>query len=449
MSESADPAGGGSVAVEASDDGSDAHLDPVRPAGKRRSLFTQRDFRLFWAAESASQFSANATTLALPLVAVTLLDSSPLTLGFLEAAVWLPWLLIGLPAGAWVDRLPKRFVMITCSAVSATSLLSIPLAWYIGALTLGQLFIVAALTGSATVFFTTAYHAYLPMLVSRRDLIEGNAKMQGSESAMQMVGPSAGGLITQTFGAATGVVMNAAAFCLSAVCLTFIRKKTQESAHTRPRSGLRAEMGEGLRFVLKDSYFKTFVLYGAMGNLALDGYQSIYVAFLIRTVGVNAATVGVLAAAGGVGGIMGAMVVRPLVRRFGTARGFLIGKFTATPVALLMPMTGSHYAVLFFFVGLLAVDGSLVAGNISIDSFRQAYCPPHMLGRVVATTTFIKYSTIPVGAILGGYLGDVIGLRATMWTMVSAFVCCTAILLWGPIRKERDFPNRPADEEWW
>jgi predicted MFS family arabinose efflux permease len=337
--------------------------------------------------------------------------------------------------------------MIVCNAVQAGSLISVPVAWYMGALTLGQLFVVAALIGSATVFFTTAYHAYLPMLVGRRDLMEGNAKMQGSESAMQMVGPSAGGLIAQGFGAATGVVMNVAAYCASLVCLSFIRQQTQEGAHMRPRSGLRAEMGEGLRFVLQDSYFKPIVLYGAMANMALDGYQSIYVAFLIRTVGLNAATVGVLIAAGGVGGILGAMVVRPLVRRFGTARGLLIGKFTATPFGLLMPMTGSHFAILFFFVGLLAVDGSLVAGNVTMDSFRQAYCPPHMLGRVVATTTFIKYSTIPVGALLGGFLGEVVGLRATMWIMTSALVCFTAILLMGPIRKVRDFPSRPADWE--
>lgn len=416
---------------------------PVR----RRSLFAQRDFRLFWAAESASQFSSNAVTLALPLIAVTLLNSSPLILGLLSAAVWLPWFLIGLPAGAWVDRLPKRHVMIACNVLSAGSLFSIPIAWYMGVLTLAQLFVVAAMTGVATVFFITAYHAYLPILVPRRDLMEGNAKMQGSESAMQMIGPSAGGIITQAFGAATGVVMNAAAFCISATCLMFIRKRTQERPSAPRRSGLRTEMMEGLHIVLGDPYFRTIVLYGAMTNLTLWGYQSIYVAFLIRTVGVDPATVGILIAAGGVGGIMGAMLARPVVRRFGTARGLLIIKFTLTPFGLLMPMTGSRFALLFFFFGLLAVDGSIVAGNITMDSFRQAYCPPQMLGRIVATTTFIKYSTIPLGGLLGGFLGDVAGLRDTMWIMTSALVCFMTILLWGPIRRVRDLPSEPAKWE--
>ncbi|MEV4050684.1 MFS transporter [Amycolatopsis sp. NPDC049688] len=419
--------------------------EPGDGGAPRRSLFAQRDFRFFWAGETSSVFASNATGLALPLVAVTVLDSSPLMLGFLAAAVWLPWLLIGLPAGAWVDRLPKRPVMITCGLLSAALLISVPLAWYADALTIGQLLVVALVTGGATVFFVTAYHAYFPLLVGERDLMEGNAKLQGSESAMLMVGPSAGGLIAQAFGAATGVLVNAGAYLLSALCMTRIRTPVPEDTRSRPRTGLRTEMREGLHFVLKDEYFKPIVLYGAMANLALDGYQSIYVAFLIRTVGVSPGVVGLLVAAGGVGGILGAFVVRPLVRRFGSARGFLIGRFVATPFGLLMPLASPDLGVLFFFVGLLAVDGSLVAGNISLDSFRQAYCPPHLLGRVVATTTFIKYSTIPVGAILGGFLGDRIGLRPTMWIMTGALVCCSLILLWGPIRTVRDFPDRPAD----
>ncbi|MFE0023941.1 MFS transporter [Amycolatopsis sp. NPDC059021] len=438
MRESTDPSAGAEVTEDA------APADRTDGPG-RRSLLRQRDFRLFWAGETASVFAGNATGLILPLLAVTVLDSSPLTLGFLAAAVWLPWLLIGLPAGAWVDRLPKRPVMITCNLVSAVLLISVPLAWYAGTLTVAQLLVVALVTGGATVFFVTAYHAYFPLLVGERHLMEGNAKLQGSESAMLMLGPSAGGVITQAFGAATGVLMNAAAHLLSAVCLTRIRGRTPEDIRARPRTGLRAEMRDGLRFVLKDAYFKPIVLYGAMANLALDGYQSIYVAFLIRTVGVNPVTVGVLIAAGGVGGILGAMVVRPLVRRFGTARGFLIGKFVATPFGLLMPVAGDGLAVLFFFAGLFVVDGSLVAGNVIMDSFRQAYCPPELLGRVVATTTFIKYSTIPVGAVLGGFLGDHVGLRPTMWIMTGALVCCTAILLWGPIRRMRDFPKEPVN----
>lgn len=424
----------------------EGRLLPANRADRHRGLLAQRDFRLFWVGATSNGFATNATALALPLIAVMALHSSPLTLGFLAAAVWLPWLLIGLPAGAWVDRLPKRPVMIACGLLSVMSLISVPLAWYMGVASTGQLFAVALLTGSATVFFLTAYHAYIPMLIGERNLMEGNAKLQGSESAMQILGPSAGGTVTQALGVINGLLMNAGALLLSVVCLAGIRSRVPDGPPAS-RAGLRAEMSEGLRFVLNDHYLKTIVTYGAVANFALDGYQSIYVAFLVRRVHANPATVGVLLAAGGIGGILGAMIARPLGRRFGTARGFLVGKFVLTPFGLLMPMAQSGLAMAFFFIGLFAVDGSIVAGNVTLDSFRQAYCPPHMLGRVVATTTLIKYSTIPVGAVIGGFLGDQVGLRPTMWIMTSALICCSALLLWGPIRKVRDFPDSPSHQE--
>ncbi|MFF3222378.1 MFS transporter [Nocardia suismassiliense] len=412
--------------------------------GRRRSLFAHRDFRLFWVGESTSVFASYATGLTLQLVAVTLLHASPLILGVLSAAAWLPWLLIGLPVGAWVDRLPKRPIMIVCNLLSAVLLASIPVAWHLNMLTIGNLLVVAVLVGSATVFFTTAYHAYLPLLIGERHVLEGNAKLQGSESAMEMLGPSAGGAIAQAFGAAIGVLLNVVGYLVSTVFLLRIRTKVAEPARQGPQAGLIAEIGEGLRFVVKDKYLRPIVLYGASANLAIWGYQSIYVAFLIRTVGVNSATVGVLIASGGVGGILGALLARPLARRFGTARGLLINKVVTIPFGLLMAMAGSGPAVALFFFGLLIVDGSIGAGNITLNSFRQTYCPPHLLSRTIATTTFIRYSTIPVGAILGGILANYLGLRTAMWIETCLLVCCTVVLLASPLRTLRDFPSRPA-----
>lgn len=408
-----------------------------------RDIFRDRDFRLFWTGETSTLFAGNATGLALPLIAVTVLDSSALTLGFLAAAVWLPWLLIGLLAGAWVDRLSKRRVMIVCNLLSAGALIGVWVAWIMHVLTIGQLFATAFIIGGSSVFFISSYHAYFPTLVGKKHLLKGNARLQGTESVMYMVGPSGGGLIAQAFGAASAGLMNGGAYLLSAVCMTSIRKRESSDGQARRRDGLRAEIGEGLRFVLNDAYLRPFVVYGAAANLVLNGYQAIYVAFLTRTVGVSPQITGLLIAAGGLGGILGAMVVPPAARRFGTARGFLIAKFVITPFAILMPMTGPHQAILFFFFGLLLADGSITAGNITMNSFRQMYCPPHMLGRVVATTTFIKYSTLPVGAVLGGVVGSLLGLRATMWIMTGAFACCSAVLLWGPMRKVRDFPTEP------
>jgi MFS family permease len=414
------------------------------PSAEPRPLIAQPAFRLFWMGETAAGYASYATGLALPLIAVTVLNSSPLTVGVLAAAVWVPWLAMGLPAGAWVDRLAKRPVMIACNLLSAALLISVPLAAWLGALTIGHLMVVAVLTGAATVFFTTAYHAYLPLIVSERDIIEGNSKMQGSEATMQMLGPSASGAISHWLGAVFGLLTNAVSLLFSTVCLARISHPEATDAVPRQRVGLRTEIGEGFGFVVRDPYLRQMVIYGALANLAIDGYEAVRIPFLIRTVGVNAAVVGLLIAAGGLGGILGAMCIRPMLRRFGSARGLLIAKLVAAPFGLLMPLTDTGPAIVLFAVGLLMVDGSIVASSVALGSFRQLYCPPALLGRVIATTTFIKYSTIPIGAVLGGFLGGYLGLRPTMWIMTIALMSCTAILLYKPLGRVRDFPERPA-----
>jgi MFS family permease len=419
---------------------------PAAPAAQSRSLVAQPAFRLFWIGETAWGFASYATGLALPLIAVTVLNASPFVVGLLAAALWVPWLAMGLPAGAWVDRLSKRPLMITCNLVSVALLISVPVAWWLGALGIGQLLVVALLIGATTVFFTTAYHAYLPLIVSEKDIIEGNSKLQGSESTMQMLGPSMGGAISQFFGAVSGLLTNIASLLLSTFCLARIPDKEVGRSVARQRVGLRTEIREGLVFVTRDPYLRQMVIYGAVANLAIDGYEAVRIPFLIRTVGVNAAVVGILIAAGGLGGIVGAMCIRPLLERYGTARGLLVAKLVAAPFGLLMPMTGSGPGVVLFAAGLLMVDGSIVASSVALGSFRQLYCPPELLGRVIATTTFIKYSTIPVGAVLGGLLGSTIGLRPTMWIMTAALAACTAILLCKPLGHVRDFPARPEQK---
>jgi predicted MFS family arabinose efflux permease len=418
---------------------------PSAASGRRSrwGLLAQRDFRLLWTGETSSGFGNYVTSVALPLIAVTTLHSSPLAIGVLAAAVWLPWLVIGLPVGAWVDRLPKRPVMITCNLVSATLFLSVPVAWWLDTLTIGHLVAVGLLSGCSTVFFSTAYHVYLPTIVDEPHLMEGNAKLQGSESATQVVGPGLGGIIAQAFGAVMGLLIDALSFLVSTVCLLRIRATEPPPERPEQRENLRKEISEGLRFVVSDPYLRPIVTYGAMANLALDGYQAVQVVFMVRTVGVGSATVGALIAAAGIGGILGAMVAGPIGRRFGTARGMLICQLGAAPFGLLMPLTSPGFGLLFFVVGSMMVVAGLVASNITLNSFRQSYCPPRLLGRVVATTMFLNYSTIPIGALLGGALGTYVGTRPTMWIMTVLLLLCSLILLLGPIRKTRDFPTGP------
>lgn len=175
---------------------------PVVDGPRRRGgLVWHRDFRLLWIGQTGSKLGSSVTSVALPLVAVTTLGASTFQVALLSAAAWLPWLVIGLPAGAWVDRLPRRPVMIICDVVSLLLFLSVPVAAWLGVLTIGHLLAVALGAGTASVFFQTAYQVYLPSLLTKEDVPEGNAKLQGAEAAAHVAGPGLAGLIAQAFGA--------------------------------------------------------------------------------------------------------------------------------------------------------------------------------------------------------------------------------------------------------
>jgi MFS family permease len=416
----------------------------ARQARRRSGLLRQHDFRLLWIGESTSGLGSSVTSVALPLVAVTTLHASAFAVSLLSAAAWLPWLLIGLPAGAWVDRLTRRPVMLACDIVSAALFLSIPLAAMVGVLTIAQLLAVALTTGVANVFFSTAYRAYLPSLVQTEDLLEGNAKLQGSASATQVAGPGAAGLIAQVFGAAGGMLVDAASFVVSAACLWRIRARETPFAASRRR--LSVEIVEGLEFVRRDAYLRTFMMFGGAANLLLTGYHAIVIVFLIRTVGLSSGGVGLLLAGSSLGGVLGALLARRVAARFGTARGMLVCKVGAAPFGLGVAMAGHGVGIVLALGGGAVLVGGIVAGNVISGGFIQAYCPSGIYGRVSTSMQVVNFGTMPLGAVLGGVLAGQIGLRPTMWLMLSLFVLSTVILLASPVRALRDLPSRPQSD---
>lgn len=420
-------------------------VDPMNETPDRPrtgwGVLAQRDFRLLWVGESVSGLGNSVTAVALPLIAVEVLDADSTAVGLLAAAVWLPWLLVGLPVGAWVDRIRKRPLMMACDLVAGAALLSIPSAVWLDALTLQHMVVVALICGAAAVCFDTAYHSYIRIVLDGRDLLEGNAKLQGSESAVRVAGPGVAGLLAQAFGAVTGLLADAVTFLISVVCLKRIEVVEPDRAPDEERAPLRRQIIEGLRFVGRDPYLRPMVTWGAAINMALMGYQAVQVVFLVRTVGLNPALVGMLLTSGSVGGIVGALMASRFSRRFGSARGLLLLQAVTAPFALLMPMTTAGPGLLLFAMGGFLVGIGISVANIVVGSFRQAYCPPHMLGRVVATAMMINHSTIPVGSLLGGVLGDTVGYRPAMWIMTGLVAPCWLILVMSPMRRERDLPG--------
>jgi MFS family permease len=406
----------------------------------RLGLLATRDFRLLWTGETTSCLGSSIGGVALPLVALVVLHTSVFQVSALTAAAWLPWVFIGLPAGAWVDRLPRRPVMMTADLVSLAAFASVPAAAWCGVLTIAQLLVVALAGGIVSVFFKTAYRAFLPAVLGAGDLLEGNAKLQGSEQVTNVIGPGAAGLIAEAAGAVSGTLADAISFAVSALCLS--RLRVSEQRPTAARRHLRREIAEGLRIVVRDPLLRVNSLFGCLSNLVLVGYQSVLVVFLIRVVGLSAGVTGLLIALTSLGGVLGALVARRAAARFGTARVFLYGKLLLSPAGLLIPLTSRGAGLFLFVAGSVTIGAGIIAGNIVWSGWVQTYYPARLLGRVSTSSQVFNYGAIPLGAVLGGLIASRLGVRTALWVMLSGLVLASFVLLAGPLRRMRDLPAR-------
>jgi len=409
-------------------------------------LLRQRNFRLLWIGETVNQLGSAMALIGVPLLAVVFLHATSFEVGVLTAAEYLPWLVIGLPAGAWVDRLPSRPVMIVCDVISAALYASIPVAYAAHVLTVGQLVGVQLLAGAVSVLFTTAYQVNLPCLVKDEELTEGNAKLQASASGASLGGRGLSGIVTQAVGATASVIVNAVSFLVSAACLLAIRAPEPRRSAPRQPAKLRRDVIEGMRLVFRDPYLRPMTLAGALANFALDGYAAIVVVFLVRVVGVSAGLVGLLLAIPGVGGLLGALIARRLGTRLGTARALLLGTVGSMPCALLVPLADRGPRLAFFVIGVLVAATGVGNFNVILATFRQTYCPRAMIGRVTATMRFLSLGTGPFGAFVGGVLATWLHPRNALWVMVVILAGCGGLLLTPAFTRRRDLPAAPSAE---
>ena len=270
------------------------------------ALWRHHDFRQLWAAETVSQLGTQVTLLALPVLAVSLLDATPLEMGILTALETAAFLVIGLPAGAWVDRWRRKRVLVVNDLVRAVALASLPVAYLLDVLALPQLYLVAAVTGTATVFFDVAYQSYLPALVERDRIVDGNGKLEASRAVAQVAGPGLTGVLLRFLGAPLLLVVDAASFLLSAFFLSRIRQAdVVPDRSTRRR--LRNEIGEGLSFVVRHPLLRRIVACTGTANLFSSMSGTLLVLFALRTLGLPESTLGFVLSAGAVGGLVGAV----------------------------------------------------------------------------------------------------------------------------------------------
>jgi MFS family permease len=403
---------------------------------------------LLWAGQSVNQMGSFVSTLALPLLAVTRLHASTFYVGALEAVEWLPAVLIGLQAGALVDRTRhKRTVMMAANVGQALALGSVPVTAAAGVLSLGTLLAAAFAAGLFGVFFQTAYSPYVPTIVPADQLVAANGWLQSSQSAAQISGPPLGGLLVQAVGAATAVVADAASFLASLASLMLIRGDTPDPDARAGRAGMWREVRAGLRQLVSDSQLRTLAMIAALANLLLTSIGAVEVVFLVRTVGATAGMVGIMFAASGAGGLAGALSASQISRRVGTRQVARFAIAGTAPFALLLPLAHHGPTLAFFGVGAFAATVGIALVSVTFASIRQICCPPALLGRVLAGSRLLNAVTIPLGAFVGGAIGQHFGPRSAILVSAVGYAIVGVIAATGPLRNPETAHPAPEDAQ--
>lgn len=405
-------------------------------------LWRHADFRKLWAGQTVSQFGSQISVLALPLTAALTLHAGAAEMGLLAAAGNAPFLLFGLFVGVWVDRVPRRPILMIADFGRFALLLVIPLLALLGALTITYLYVIAFLVGVFTVFFEVAYQSYLPSLVGRPHLIEGNGKLEMTRSAAQIAGPSVAGALVQVMTAPVAIVMDALSFLVSVLFLGLIRTPERAPARVTERH-IVAEIGEGLRTLTTNAIIRAIVASMGVVNMFGSMVFAVLVLYATRTLGISAGLLGLAFALGNVGWLVGALVVRRASERFGPGPTVIVGCAICTLAWVFVPLASGplwmSVPVLIVAQFLRAFGGTLF--NVSSISVRQAITPDHLLGRVNATVRFIGTGALPIGSLAGGTLGAVLGVRPTLWIGALGGLVAVIWPLCSPLRTLRTQPT--------
>lgn len=403
------------------------------------SLWLHTGFLKLWAAQTVSGFGSQISILALPLLAALLLDASPAEMGILTAASTAPFLLIGLFVGVWVDRLRRRPLLIASDALRAALLAVVPAAWAAGLLNMELLYVVALGTGTLTVVFEVAHLSLLPSMVGRERLVEANGKLEASKSLAQIGGPGLSGALVGLFGAPLAILLDAASYVVSAAFL--VRLDVEERVPVPSRGFRHAlyEIRESLRLVFAGPLLRPLVLCSATVNFAGFVFLAVYVLYLSRDLGLGSAVIGLVFALGGAGALLGSFLAGPAARWLGQGPAMagamvLCGlSGMAIPLAIAFPAIALPMVLVAEFAQWLF----LVVYRVGEVSLRQRITPDGLLGRVNATERFVVYGAIPLGALFGGFLGEVIGVPLTLVAGMLGILSASLWLLLSPARSAR------------
>jgi MFS family permease len=414
---------------------------PYRP-----SLWRQGDFMKLWTGQTVSQFGDEITLLGIPLLATLILGAGPLEMGILGVVRFLPWILFTLPAGVWVDRMRRRPILIGADIARAALLATIPLAFVGGFLTLIQVYIVAFIAGTLEVFFDVAYQSYLPSIVERDELVEGNSKLELSRAGSQVAGPTVAGFLIQAIGAPFAIAFDALSYLGAALFIGLIRRPETGPAPHDPAEGERPSMWQearaGVGYVVTNRYLRSIAACTGTANLFSNITFAVLILYLVSEDALNldAGTIGVIFALGNLGVILGALTGGRLAKAIGIGPTIVASAALCGLAAFAVPIAPQDDPFWVLVAGGFVLGYGVVVYNVNQVGLRQAITPDRMLGRMNATMRLIVWGTIPIGALIGGILGAVLGLQTALW--VSAIGASLSFLpvLFSPVRTLREIP---------
>ncbi|HZT94366.1 MAG TPA: MFS transporter [Gaiellaceae bacterium] len=413
-----------------------------RPSG---GLWAHRDFLKLWTGQTISEFGSQVSQLAIPWVALVTLNATAFEVASLGTVEFLPFVLFTLPAGVWVDRLRRRSVLIFGDLGRAILLSSIPIAYATGNLTLAQLYIVGFLVGIHTVFFDVAYQSYLPEIVDRESLIEGNSKLNVTSSGAQLAGPgTAGGLIALAT-APYAILVDAFSFIVSGGFTASIRTRAEEPDHEVERRHLLVELWEGLRYVLRHRLLFPQAMSTGVSNFFSSVLFSIILVYAHRKLGMSSGLIGLSFSLAAVGWMIGAAQADRFRRWLGVGGATILGASLSGPAGLLLPFAPKSFPVPFLVASAAIMGFGAVVYNIQQVSLRQAICPPRLQGRMNASMRFLVWGTMPLGSLTGGTIATVAGLRTALFVGAIGGFSSILPIVFSPIRSLREFPGAEQD----
>ncbi|MEV3854258.1 MFS transporter [Streptomyces sp. NPDC050095] len=396
------------------------------------------DFTLLWCSETISLLGTQITLVALPLTAVLTLHASGPQMGLINAAGWLPIVVLGLVAGAWSDRHDQRRTMLVCHVCRALLVGAIPLLSAADMLTVPALLLLAFAIGCFSVFFDVAYQTLVPFTVAQEGLARANSRLEMSRSFAQLLGPTCAGFLVVQFSPAGALTLDAASYAVSAACVLGIaarRAPRAAAAHPGGRStarGLRGDLAEGLRFIRKHRQVQLVILAGAASNLFTAGLMALQVLYATRELGLSPRTIGVCLAAEGAAALIGSALVARMIGRGGEPRTVLIGLALLTGGGVVLAATTRDWSWIGFAAAQFAFGLSSPLINVSLVTLRQRLTPEHILGRVNAAARVGIMSSLPLGSLLAGLAAGALGNQGALWTCalgLTAVLVTTALPL--------------------